>query len=111
FRFNVMWRLLRASSGIPAPRGSFGAAIVITSAPRSPSIIAQNGPGSWRERSSTRRSASAVVTAGSRLRPDEARGREWGEVIRCLPAEYQIGDGACGRGREQDAVPIVAARV
>src|SRR4029453_10778431 len=61
FRLSVMLRLLRARNGIPIPKGSLGLAMTSTSMPRSASIVEQNGPGSWRERSSMRRFASGVV--------------------------------------------------
>src|SRR5438132_1478441 len=50
-RFSVMLRLLRARNGMPAPKGSPGAAMTRTSIPRSARSVEQNGPGSCRDRS------------------------------------------------------------
>ena len=55
FRLRVMLRLLRARNGMPVANGSSGRAIMRMSAPKSASSVEQNGPGSWRERSRTRR--------------------------------------------------------
>src|SRR5262249_36758542 len=73
FRLSRMLRLLRPRSDMPAPKGSSGAAIASTSAPRSARSDEQKGPGSWRERARMGRGAGADTGPRTGSSPGVAR--------------------------------------